>query len=89
MVKFWSKNRHMMVTSLPQSVSTAPLHLNLVNECLHRGEEAVALPPKSFAVLHYLVDHPGRLVWPITGSIADRRLRSLPSRGVRLRRPEM
>ena len=30
--------------------------------CLWRGPEAVALSPKAFAVLYYLVTHPGRLV---------------------------
>jgi class 3 adenylate cyclase/tetratricopeptide (TPR) repeat protein len=32
------------------------------NACLWRGTEAVPLPPKIFAVLHYLVTHPDRLV---------------------------
>ncbi|MCI0390794.1 MAG: AAA family ATPase [Acidobacteria bacterium] len=36
--------------------------LDLVNECLWRDEQAIALPPKEFAVLLYLVRHPGRLV---------------------------
>ena len=30
--------------------------------CLWRGAEALALTPKAFAVLHYLVTHPDRLV---------------------------
>src|SRR5215471_4372397 len=30
--------------------------------CLWRGAEALALTPKAFAVLHYLVTHPGRLI---------------------------
>src|SRR5215831_16445625 len=30
--------------------------------CLWRDTEAIALPPKTFAVLHYLVTHPDRLV---------------------------
>jgi DNA-binding winged helix-turn-helix (wHTH) protein len=32
------------------------------NACLWRGTEAVPLPPQIFAVLHYLVTHPDRLV---------------------------
>src|SRR6266540_3996693 len=43
--------------------------------CLWRDAEAMALPPKTYAVLHYLVTHPDRLVtkdelldavWPAT-----------------------
>lgn len=30
--------------------------------CLWRGSEVVALPPKAFDVLQYLVTHPDRLV---------------------------
>src|SRR5215831_10682403 len=30
--------------------------------CLWRDAEAIVLPPKAFAVLHYLVTHPDRLV---------------------------
>src|SRR5215813_11218608 len=36
--------------------------LDLVNQCLWQGEQRVALPPKAFDVLRYLVEHPGRLV---------------------------
>src|SRR5262245_30103549 len=32
------------------------------NACLWHGEQALALTPKAFAVLHYLVTHPDRLV---------------------------
>ena len=39
-----------------------PFRLDTVNECLWRGKQAVALKPKAFAVLRYLVEHPGRLV---------------------------
>jgi DNA-binding winged helix-turn-helix (wHTH) protein/predicted ATPase len=51
--------------------------------CLWRHAEALALPPKPFAVLHYLVTHPDRLVtkdelldalWPET-SVTDAVLR--------------
>ena len=40
--------------------------LDTVNQCLWRGdglaEERILLAPKAFAVLRYLVEHPGRLV---------------------------
>ena len=43
-----------------------PYRLDPVNECLWRGsglaEERLLLAPKAFAVLRYLVEHPGRLV---------------------------
>ena len=39
-----------------------PFTLDEANARLWRGDEAVALPPKAFDVLHYLVMHPGRLV---------------------------
>src|SRR5919109_1492905 len=39
-----------------------PFILDPANACLWRGTEAVALPPKAFDVLHYLVTHPDRLV---------------------------
>jgi len=53
-----------------------PFALDPANACLWRGTEAVALPPKAFDVLSYLVTHPDRLVtqdelldavWPATG----------------------
>ena len=49
--------------------------LDTENQCLWHGEERVALTPKAFGVLRYLVEHPGRLVtqdellealWPAT-----------------------
>lgn len=49
--------------------------LDPVHACLWRGEDALVLPPKVFAVLHYLVTNPDRLVtkdelldavWPAT-----------------------
>jgi len=57
-----------------------PFRLDTVNQCLwrHRDkrvDERVLLTPKAFAVLHHLVEHPGRLVthdelldavWPST-----------------------
>ena len=51
--------------------------------CLWRDAEALVLPPKTFAVLHYLVTHPDRLVtkdelldaiWPET-AVTDAVLR--------------
>ncbi len=36
--------------------------LDTLNECLWRAGARIALPPKPFAVLRYLVEHPGRLV---------------------------
>lgn len=39
-----------------------PFRLDDGNQCLWRGETRVALMPKPFAVLRYLVDHAGRLV---------------------------
>jgi DNA-binding winged helix-turn-helix (wHTH) protein/predicted ATPase len=39
-----------------------PFAVDPANACLWRGTEAVALSPKAFAVLHYLVQHPNRVV---------------------------
>jgi DNA-binding response OmpR family regulator len=44
-----------------------PFRLDPVNQCLWRrrapgDDERILLPPKAFAVLHYLVAHAGRLV---------------------------
>src|SRR5262245_2654945 len=36
--------------------------LDPTHACLWRGDEAMPLPPKAFAVLQYLVTHPDRLV---------------------------
>src|SRR4030095_3751460 len=36
--------------------------LDPLNQCLWRGEQRVAITPKAFDVLRYLVEHPGRLV---------------------------
>ena len=38
------------------------LRLDTVNQCVWRGEVRLALTPRAFAVLRYLVEHPGRLV---------------------------
>jgi len=45
-----------------QQIAFGNFRLDLVNECLWRDEQAIALPPKEFAVLLYLVRNPGRLV---------------------------
>ena len=39
-----------------------PFVVDLANACLWRGTEVVALSPKAFDVLHYLVQHPNRVV---------------------------
>ena len=39
-----------------------PFRLDVTNQCLWRGDTRVPLIPKPFAVLRYLVEHPGRLV---------------------------
>ena len=36
--------------------------LDTSKECLWRGGAQIALPPKPFAILRYLVEHPGRLI---------------------------
>jgi DNA-binding winged helix-turn-helix (wHTH) protein len=36
--------------------------LDLANECLWRGPEALKIRPKAFALLNYLIQHPGQLV---------------------------
>jgi DNA-binding winged helix-turn-helix (wHTH) protein/tetratricopeptide (TPR) repeat protein len=41
-----------------------PFRLDANNHCVWRHGERVPLPPKTFDVLHYLVEHPGRLVTP-------------------------
>ena len=40
----------------------ADFRLDPDNACLWRGTQPVALTPKAFDVLHYLVTHPDRLV---------------------------
>jgi DNA-binding winged helix-turn-helix (wHTH) protein/predicted ATPase len=39
-----------------------PFTLDLANECLWRGSQAIKLRPKAFAVLEYLLGRPGQLV---------------------------
>ncbi len=60
----------MLRRSLPQIVSVKdfpPFRLDPINQCLLRldsagNEQRIELKPKSFDVLHYLVDNPGRLI---------------------------
>jgi DNA-binding winged helix-turn-helix (wHTH) protein len=40
----------------------SPFRLDLIAAQLWRGDEKIALRPKSFDVLRYLSDHPGQLV---------------------------
>src|SRR5260221_13355064 len=49
---------------LPHSAPAAQavLFLDIANECVRRGNETLTLPPKAFAVLRYLQEHPSRLV---------------------------
>ena len=55
--------------------SAVPMRLDLANERLWYGDQARALRPKTFALLRYLVEHPGQLltkaalleaIWPET-----------------------
>ncbi len=39
-----------------------PFRLDLSSEQLWRDDQAIALRPKTFAVLRYLVEHPGKLI---------------------------
>jgi DNA-binding response OmpR family regulator len=47
---------------LVPSTSSLRLCLDFASECLWRGAQAIPLRPKTFAVLRYLLDHPGQLV---------------------------
>ena len=53
-----------MVQSMEDTheVHFGSFRLDLASERLWRGTEAVRLRPKSFAVLRYLAEHPGRVV---------------------------
>lgn len=42
--------------------SSTALHLDTVNQCLWLGNRSIALTPKAFLVLRYLMDRPGQLV---------------------------
>ena len=43
-------------------IRVGAFRLDLVNECLWHGSKRIHQTPKDFAVLHYLVSNPGRLV---------------------------
>ena len=43
-----------------------PFCLDLANECLWRGSEAIKLRPKAFAVLNHLIERPAQLVSKLT-----------------------
>ena len=45
-----------------QQIVFGNFRLDLVNECLWRDEQAIAIAPKEFTVLLYLARNPGRLV---------------------------
>jgi class 3 adenylate cyclase/DNA-binding winged helix-turn-helix (wHTH) protein len=49
------------MSTAPQWVF-GPFRLDPEHACLWCAAQAIALPPKAFAVLHYLVTHPDRLV---------------------------
>src|SRR5215813_4966762 len=53
--------RRIAMTLAPQWVF-GPFRLDLEHACLWCEAQAITLPPKAFAVLHYLVTHPDRLV---------------------------
>ena len=44
------------------SILFPPFRLDVVNERLERGSQTIALRPKTFAVLRYLLEQPGQLV---------------------------
>ena len=45
-----------------QHLAFGPFRLDLANAQLWRGTELLRLRPKTLAVLHYLAEHPGRLI---------------------------
>src|SRR5215510_10267687 len=71
---FFSCGVHWEMTMPPDSPSL-PVWLDLANERLWYGDQARVLRPKTFALLRYLVAHPGQVltkaalleaVWPET-----------------------
>src|SRR5262245_44926546 len=61
-VIFRSEMRQAKVRRLQTQGNLLPWRVDLDNECLRRGEQTLKLTLKAFAVLRYLVEHPGRLV---------------------------
>ena len=47
---------------LRKEIVFPPFHLDLANEQLWREGQLIALRPKTFTILRYLVEHPNRLV---------------------------
>ena len=47
---------------MPSEPPSLPMWLDLANERLWCGDQALALRPKTFALLRYLVAHPGQLL---------------------------
>ena len=37
-------------------------NLDTANQCVLREDQRIQLTPKAYAVLHYLIEHPGRIV---------------------------
>src|SRR5499425_2547270 len=46
----------------PKRIIFDPFCLDITNECLWEGSQAIKLRPKAFAVLGYLLARPGQLV---------------------------
>ncbi|HXG68307.1 MAG TPA: winged helix-turn-helix domain-containing protein, partial [Blastocatellia bacterium] len=69
----------MIAGNSDKQITFPPFRLDAVNQCLWRSGQAIPLRPKTFAVLHYLLERPGQLVtknelldalWPDT-SVTD------------------
>ncbi|HYV04996.1 MAG TPA: AAA family ATPase, partial [Blastocatellia bacterium] len=52
----------MIVVGHERRITFDPFCLDLANECLWRGPQAIKLRPKAFAVLNYLLGRPAQLV---------------------------
>lgn len=49
-------------TSEPARLTAGDLTLDLIERTVHRGNTRIELPPREFALLEYLMRHPGRVV---------------------------
>jgi DNA-binding winged helix-turn-helix (wHTH) protein len=58
----YSKSRLNFVEGSGEMKQFDLFRLDLSNECLWREGAQIALPPKQFAILRYLVENPGRLI---------------------------
>ncbi|MCI0388941.1 MAG: AAA family ATPase [Acidobacteria bacterium] len=47
---------------LKPQIIFSPFRFDIVNQCLWRDEQAIALTPKAFALLNYLIERAGQLV---------------------------